>query len=1166
MIWSSRATLRWVLLLSGVLAVAFPARADRRVALLDFTADDNSWPATQAAVDFTAVLQAQLSGAAGVEWVERAQLKLAERELRMSELGLMAGSEAVRRGKWVKADWLLQGRFGFGDDGRRIVRLDLLDLNHAELLGEKTVALGPDPAIRASADQLAPVARATKALLIEGEQWLQRATNQVVVSPIFFSEVSSWPHGSRGVLRPLERRFQEFLNEWATQNASIRLLRFPKAYQSLDEAVLSSSGWAEANPWQTLANLYVWGNCEVMDVRNSERKLVGKTLRITVNAWDGRGEPARFEERQSLEPREEIPLPKAIAALDGMLKQAVRLARTGNGKADSPEVRQRIARSLLKDFESLTPERGTAVGLTHSDDEREQFMDLVRMLEAACFFDPDNPAAHARRISTRWGWWIDFGRMSVSSEFWSKWRRSEEWGKYVERFGLAPVISLPFPYHRGIAGAYEDSIRDIADMMRTYNKGEAYGFPTGVPKAVEERWADEIEAEVRKRKERAAVEYAKQDEMQKKTPPPTNSPPARTNRPQSATLPPAWSPATARTESSVNNAPRPFDWQKSLPPLFAVHRPSLLPPEFSAKIETIEFPERAAVTVVNQLLVQGDELWLVAEDEKSEGANVPQPDITTEVSAEASRVWTVSLAEPKPRLFQPVGAPRFVASVAKQGKALWLAGTGIARVEPESGRVQSFGVREGFVLGNTTSVCASEVGDVYAVGDSCRLLRLPVQGTRWEEISIRSGGARSWGTGNPLRIAAHQDQLLLIAGALVVRDSASSGWTNFGAIQRDTHAVAMDASGFWIASDQGLSQLAGSPARLRSWQPEAYPSWQAPQWLTTPSLRWVGMSQPTVPGIGSRSNEAEAVEGLLQRGFREFAKARRATYERRRAAGQTIDPLELSTRLTTGVTALADDGDFLWLGFKYPGMVMLYHKPSDSLVGHVRLTDSVHSLAVSANHLWIGFGYRETKLARMEKRDLLAAPKSRWVANRVGPKEFSELLAQQSLRQQALLAFFAGDYPRTLAILDRENPNPTDVEALFLRAYCHDPMGLNQPAECRRQFETIIERFAGYPWERVARAALAESEAPLDPAERRAKLLDKVIQNQVERLAAQYDRDGDHKLDRMEFGGFWLALPAYFQVTPPIRFKRGEYDANKDSFVDATELNTLAADLSKAQE
>jgi len=80
MIKSLRSTVANLVLLTGVFG-CLTAHGAMRVALLDFTADDNSWPAAEAASDFAAVLQVELAGVAGVEWVERAQLKLAEREL-----------------------------------------------------------------------------------------------------------------------------------------------------------------------------------------------------------------------------------------------------------------------------------------------------------------------------------------------------------------------------------------------------------------------------------------------------------------------------------------------------------------------------------------------------------------------------------------------------------------------------------------------------------------------------------------------------------------------------------------------------------------------------------------------------------------------------------------------------------------------------------------------------------------------------------------------------------------------------------------------------------------------------------------------------------------------------------------------------------------------------
>lgn len=93
--WNLRTLARWLVILVMLAASPFSTKAAPRIALLDFTADDNSWPSSLAAVDFTAALQARLSGETDVAWVEREQLKLAEGELHLTELGRMAGSDAV---------------------------------------------------------------------------------------------------------------------------------------------------------------------------------------------------------------------------------------------------------------------------------------------------------------------------------------------------------------------------------------------------------------------------------------------------------------------------------------------------------------------------------------------------------------------------------------------------------------------------------------------------------------------------------------------------------------------------------------------------------------------------------------------------------------------------------------------------------------------------------------------------------------------------------------------------------------------------------------------------------------------------------------------------------------------------------------------------------------
>ena len=62
------------LLPAGLAAVAAPSAPPIRVALMDFSTEDNSWRSAQAAANFTRLLQIQLADAPGFEWVERAQL------------------------------------------------------------------------------------------------------------------------------------------------------------------------------------------------------------------------------------------------------------------------------------------------------------------------------------------------------------------------------------------------------------------------------------------------------------------------------------------------------------------------------------------------------------------------------------------------------------------------------------------------------------------------------------------------------------------------------------------------------------------------------------------------------------------------------------------------------------------------------------------------------------------------------------------------------------------------------------------------------------------------------------------------------------------------------------------------------------------------------------
>src|SRR5438270_10918122 len=86
--------LGWLLLSQGLNCSAAPA-SRHRVALMDFTSDENSYRRGVAASDFSAALQGHLAAEASVEWVERARIQPAEQELQMSAAGFVSPASAL---------------------------------------------------------------------------------------------------------------------------------------------------------------------------------------------------------------------------------------------------------------------------------------------------------------------------------------------------------------------------------------------------------------------------------------------------------------------------------------------------------------------------------------------------------------------------------------------------------------------------------------------------------------------------------------------------------------------------------------------------------------------------------------------------------------------------------------------------------------------------------------------------------------------------------------------------------------------------------------------------------------------------------------------------------------------------------------------------------------
>ena len=497
--------LSWLLL---VASCAFAA-ATVRVALFDMTVDDNSYRSIWKAADFTSLVQLGLKDEPGVEWVERAQISLARQEFHLAGPMGEGGLSTLRQGWMLGADWLVTGHFSSDDQSRSTLSVQVIELKHADVLTAETMTL-PDPArgwSQLDSNQVAFVVGSLKSLFVKARLHQQEVANEARVAFLFLADTSSWPVSDQGTA-VLAREFSDGLERASATNGRIRLIRFPKAYQATDESELVVDGIIEAgqDAWSRTADLYVWGTYSVTNTRTLGR--MGYRLGLVLNLWDGVSQPVVLKDSLTLGARGNLPPERASELINRLIGEVVARARPQRDAGDSEEVRQQIADSIVKSYRAMTGGGRSQVGLHN----REKLVQAVHLLETACYFDPDNAEARALWLTCRYGWWIDFG-FAVKNQFWTKWRRSQAWGDYVQRFGLKPVgVELPFPYgQRGLPSTYLRSLEDVIGLCPEHfewselephgpmREAQFHGFPKEISNSIASKWKSELQAEYWKR-------------------------------------------------------------------------------------------------------------------------------------------------------------------------------------------------------------------------------------------------------------------------------------------------------------------------------------------------------------------------------------------------------------------------------------------------------------------------------------------------------------------------------------------------------------------------------------------------------------------------------------------------------------------------------------------
>jgi len=1132
------------------LAVAGHAQTNlARVALMDFSTDDNSYLSAQMAADFTGMLQANMAEEPGVEWVERAQLDKARREQELSAAELVTGGSPVQRGKWAKADWMITGQFSLDDKNQRTLALEIVDLKHADALASQTVIFpGTAPArFTVDTNQMELVASSLHQLLAEARRQQQLSADKILIAPLFLADVSAFGGAfdfSRGKTSPA-RQFDDLLARATATNDRVRLIRFPRAYRSLDESEMVLDGLVDADraDWQQTSDLYVWGTYTTMQKPVPSRPMVYR-MQITLHLWDGTSQP--FIIRETLPGK---PSPGEITAvLQKMAGQVIASAHKRSAPSESSVIRKDIAQSLVEVYDQMT------LQFHHREDfglqDQEKFLQVAHILETACFFDPDNAKARVLYLTCRWGWWIDF-RVNVKNQFWSVWRRSRAWENYVNRFGLKPVdTELPFPYSvkGGIPALYVDSLKGVLDNFPTWSQAEAElkGFPKDIPPELAQQWRKELEADFARRQKLV-------DEYKRTTVAQTNQPAKAVNTPSPNQVKPA-PPATGdkSTPSPVKRTPYPKPpqmvsapaWLKQLNQgrsLFYSAPPAALPLMISPAFHEVSFPKQFEVQSVVQLDLLQDKLLILASDDRSAPSTDEKAEVSAELVNQRNRLWVLAPGAASPTLFEPEAMPESVGAFCVKDNQVWIAGKFNGCFDPATHVFRKTSLDDGSEMAGYSGLGAA-AGDLFASIDPRTFYRYDPVKNQWHPLPA-PGGPMSWsgnlckltGNGRWLGVAPKYSSKLLVYDCLAgIWHDSTNRWS--------PGSMIATGAGFWVGGGDGLHFY--DPAS------EIHRQWAAPTSVPGPvsSLR-----------IQFASYNSQILDDQLETISNQVCKAVHTLATRNggkpdnQEKAKITDPWHLDYRIPGNINVMVNEGDFLWLAAG--SRIYLLHLPSTSMIACTELParDNISTLAVSKSSVWVGTAYGDHKLLEISKDAFLSVPRTSWVSLAVLPEERTRLLRNLSVRDQALYAFYAGDAARVVALLGSSDPDKLGLEEMFLLLISYQTSSMDRHELVRTWSGHIADRFPNSPWASAAAALLAENEKS-----------HKVRQYEAE-LLAKYDLNHDGTLDAKEKAAMERD-PAYQdaaqsrnaeQLGDQIAEIMKRYDRNGDALLDRSELEIL---------
>lgn len=486
-----------------------------------------------------------------------------------------------------------------------------------------------------------------------------------------------------------------------------------------------------------------------------------------------------------------------------------------------------------------------------------------------------------------------------------------------------------------------------------------------------------------------------------------------------------------------------------------------LPAPVALPLRPLRFPPAVSVQRVEHLAVAGGKVWMVVALRGSA------------TNSARNTLWAFSPVEGRLDPVRGQVEHHSIRDMRVGPEGIWMAVDGGAAVlDPQTLVVDAFSSVHGLTTGNLTAF-AGAGRRWFGMSDAGVLFGLHPDGRSWSRLPGSPGlvGKETVRYGH---LAGSGEWLLgMSEGEILLRHHAASSWETVDPKHwlglpvdqpvRFQSVVADGDGGFWVGSDLGLHFVAAETGSVR-------------HQLATRSVRVPGGLGVDVP-VGFQPSSAAYLQARKRQadGIRERMRLRARLGRKSVEIGQKLDPVSPRSRIPGGVRGMVRDGAFVWVACEDPSTplrsrLLLWHGSSRRWVGQFAVSLPVTQLAVDAQHLWLGADLgmmpNGAPVLVVEKNGLMAVPAARWIPDEITAEERERRLGELPVREQAVRAFFSGNAGRVVELLGTEG---TDAESLFLLAFAHDPLGLDDALKREEYLARLRKDFPESPYGEVVR-------------------------------------------------------------------------------------------------